>query len=176
MYFYCFFLTLRGHIITLWGSSKLYFIFQISHPSREKNTHIVKFFFQKRGRVLAVQSKIRKTAIIIGLLSLLIPIKKFKMKKLYIFLQNIFYLSGTVATPSPVINISLHVVYKQVWSINRQVNRSGMWIRIRSDLHSFSDPELDLDPHSPNLVEPDPDPHTINADPHPWNTFRWIEI
>ena len=45
------------------------------------------------------------------------------------------------------------------------------------DLYPDLYPEPDLyqepDPHSEKLLDLDPDPHKMNADPHPWNFIRW---
>ena len=55
---------------------------------------------------------------------------------------------------------------------------------VNLDLDLGSDPDLypdlylepDLypepDPHSEKLLDLDPDPHKMNADPHPWNFIR----
>jgi hypothetical protein len=46
-----------------------------------------------------------------------------------------------------------------------------VWKRIRKDLHSFS--KLDLDPHSLKKLDPELDPHNVNADPKHW-IMVWI--
>ncbi len=56
--------------------------------------------------------------------------------------------------------IDIFKVYGQTWKLK-------VFVIIKIDLKKFGNfIFLDPDTHLPNLV--DPDPHTINADPHPW--------
>jgi len=32
---------------------------------------------------------------------------------------------------------------------------------------------MDPDPHSEKLLDADPDPHKMNADPQPWEMYRY---